>query len=280
MDIEALKAEAVSLATPLANALPLASDERLREMAEDVRTVGQREPIWLGDDGKIIDGRNRWVACKLAGVECKSMPLPADMRDRPAALVTSYNLMRRDLSLEDRALGAGRLANLPRGGDRGNQHTGGKVATETLPESADQPPVSLEEAAKIFGVSSGSAKRGRAIVKNADPELEKAVRSGKMSLAAAASKATGAANDKARRGDQPAPRPREERPRPVVVPERITRLVMWLRTGSRLFQELDGGANAFDFAAEHGVALDATDLSHVESFVAGMLSVAKAGRAA
>ena len=44
--------------------------------------------------------------------------------------------------------------------------------------------------------------------------------------------------------------------------------------------ELDGGANAADLAARHGVDLNATDLSHVESFVAGMLAATKAGRAA
>ena len=70
------------------------------------------------------------------------------------------------------------------------------------------------------------------------------------------------------------------KPAPVVVPEAVMRLVMWLRTGSRLFAELDGGANAADLAARHGVDLNATDLSHVESFVAGMLAATKAGRAA
>jgi hypothetical protein len=53
---------------------------------------------------------------------------------------------------------------------------------------------------------------------------------------------------------------------------------MWLRAGSRLFESLDGGASATDLSAEHGVALDHTDLSHVKSFVAGMMSVAEAVR--
>lgn len=219
MDIEALKREAESLADPLANTLPLASDDRLREMADDIRLVGQREPIWLGQDGKIIDGRNRWIACKLAGVECRSMPLPDDMRGRPAALVTSYNLMRRDLSLEDRALGAGRLANLA-DGQRADLAKKQASATET----ASPPPVSLDEAAKIFGVSSGSAKRGRAIVKSADPELEKAVRSGKLSLAAAADRATGKSQDKAKREAKAMPPVVPIRERPVLVHDATTEI--------------------------------------------------------
>jgi hypothetical protein len=67
-----------------------------------------------------------------------------------------------------------------------------------------------------------------------------------------------------------------QKPAAVVVPESITRLVTWLRTGSRLFEELDGGANAAELAERHSVQLNAIDLSHVESFVAGMMSAAKA----
>ena len=115
--------------------------------------------------------------------------LPSDMRERPIALVTSYNLMRRDLSLEARALGAGRLATLERGSNRFEMKVDGATEPSTsfpIEGAAADPPVSLAEAAKVFGVSTGSAKRGRTIVKSGDKKLESAVRSGELSLAAAA----------------------------------------------------------------------------------------------
>lgn len=207
MDIEALRREVMELAHPAANTLPLMNDQRLSELVDDLRKVGQREAIWVDDDGLIVDGRNRWIACKLAGITCRSLQVPDDMR--PAGMVISYNLNRNDYSLEDRALGAGRLANLEAGY---NQFVKKEVGAT---EPTSSPPVSIAEAAKIFGVSTGSAKRGRTIVKSADPELEKAVRSGKMSLAAAASKATGTANEgrpRERRSTMPPVAPIRERP--------------------------------------------------------------------
>jgi len=53
---------------PLAAEFPDMSEEQIAELAEDIKLNGQLEPIVLLH-GKILDGRNRYRACQIAGVE-------------------------------------------------------------------------------------------------------------------------------------------------------------------------------------------------------------------
>jgi len=52
---------------PIANIFPLIEGEEFDKLFYDVRTFGVREPVWLYE-GKILDGRNRYLAAKKAGV--------------------------------------------------------------------------------------------------------------------------------------------------------------------------------------------------------------------
>lgn len=62
-------------------------------------------PIWRDGNCRIIDGRNRWIACQLAGVECVDRRFDGD-DEAVRALVKSMNLMRRGLNAEERAAAA------------------------------------------------------------------------------------------------------------------------------------------------------------------------------
>src|SRR5262245_36211287 len=53
---------------PLAASFPLMEGEDLEALVEDIRANGQREAIELDASGRLIDGRNRLRACKLAGI--------------------------------------------------------------------------------------------------------------------------------------------------------------------------------------------------------------------
>lgn len=53
---------------PIACIFPMLPDDELAAMADDIRTHGQHESIVLFE-GCVLDGRNRWLACKMAGVE-------------------------------------------------------------------------------------------------------------------------------------------------------------------------------------------------------------------
>lgn len=84
---------------PAAELFPMLSDERLQELADDIKANGQKEPITLLD-GMIVDGRNRYQACKLAGVTPSFREYEGG---DPFAWVWSLNGQRRDLSAEHRA---------------------------------------------------------------------------------------------------------------------------------------------------------------------------------
>ena len=89
---------------PLADVFPMLSKWELQELADDIKANGQNHPIVIGKvDGKLmlIDGRNRRAACLLAKVE----PITKELGGADAvALIVSENLMRRNLTVSQRAM--------------------------------------------------------------------------------------------------------------------------------------------------------------------------------
>ncbi len=48
---------------------PMLGDAELEELAEDIKANGLLEPILIDTEDRIIDGRNRYRACQMAGVD-------------------------------------------------------------------------------------------------------------------------------------------------------------------------------------------------------------------
>lgn len=101
---------------PYANLFPLIEGPEFESLVADIAAHGVREPVWLYE-GKILDGRNRYRAAQVAGVEC---PTNTYEGDSPLQFVVSLNLHRRHLNESQRAMVAARVATLPIGA---NQHT-------------------------------------------------------------------------------------------------------------------------------------------------------------
>lgn len=89
---------------PVADLFPMLTGDEFAELTEDVRQHGLLEPIWLHPDGRIVDGRNRYKACRAAGVEPRFRTW--DGNGSLVEFVVSLNLHRRHLTSSQRAMSA------------------------------------------------------------------------------------------------------------------------------------------------------------------------------
>src|SRR5271157_775799 len=84
----------------LANLFPLLENDKLKELVDGIKENGQLLPIVIFE-GKILDGRNRYNACKLLGIE----PLYENIETKdPLGYVLELNLKRRHLNESQRAV--------------------------------------------------------------------------------------------------------------------------------------------------------------------------------
>ena len=85
---------------------PLNEDD-VAALAEDIKANGQIAPILALKDGRIIDGRNRWLACQKAGIEPLVEVINPEgeevAEEKLFAMATSCNSMRRDMTTSLRA---------------------------------------------------------------------------------------------------------------------------------------------------------------------------------
>lgn len=86
---------------PVADLFPLLAGDELAELVEDIKERGLLQPIVLDSEGRILDGRNRYAACQLAGVEPQFTTY--DGPD-PDGYALSVNVARRHLGTGPRAM--------------------------------------------------------------------------------------------------------------------------------------------------------------------------------
>ena len=159
---------------PVADIFPAMSDAEFRELVEDIREHGQREPVWILEDKRVIDGKHRVKACVELGRSVEARVYHGS-ETSVEAFVVSLNLKRRHLSEEQRSMVASRLANLEEGRPE-----------KTAPIGA----VSQSDAAELLNVSRRSVQRACVVLENGAPELIAAVDAGQVSVSAAAEVAT------------------------------------------------------------------------------------------
>lgn len=187
--------DSVIPAHPLADLFPMLSLADADALRLDIVENGLRERIVILDE-QILDGRNRYRAAVGAGVIFGD--LPADGSDlwishfrrfNPAqdgdalAFVLSKNKFRRHMTPGQLGLLAADIANLK----------AGRPKAATMPNSTETPPiggVSLEAASEMVGAKLRNAERGAVVRDHGTPELVEKVRSGEVTVSAAADLAT------------------------------------------------------------------------------------------
>ena len=90
---------------PIANIWPLLSDRELQDLVDDIQQNGLVHPVVLYED-KILDGRNRVKACKMAGVAIMTEEYEGD---DPIGYAFSLNDKRRHLTTSQRAAAAAEM---------------------------------------------------------------------------------------------------------------------------------------------------------------------------
>lgn len=160
---------------PACELFPKLPEKELQELADDIQANGLQNPIVLLDN-KILDGRNRYAACKLAKVQPKFTKW--DGEGSPLAWVISQNMMRRHLTASQRAVVAlDVLPLLEKEAKERQRKRNGKVAHKcaTMNEKAS------EAAARLAKSSARYVEMAKAIGKDA-PDLLGEVRTGELSL--------------------------------------------------------------------------------------------------
>jgi hypothetical protein len=152
---------------PLADIFPLLEGREFDSLVADIKASGLHEAIWLYQ-GQILDGRNRYSACRSLGRDCATRPYTGD---DPLGFVLSMNLQRRHLDESQRGMVAARLATM-RQGER----------TDLVEISTK---LSQEQAAALLHVSRETVVAANKVLQDGAAELAQAVDTGKLAVSAA-----------------------------------------------------------------------------------------------
>jgi ParB-like chromosome segregation protein Spo0J len=184
----------VMRAHPAADLFPLLPDDQLAELAQDIRVRGLVEPIVTVDVSgvtMILDGRNRYRACLVAGVEPRTIAWDGT-GGSPSGFVLAKNIHRRHLSPSQRAAIAVDLLPMLEAEARERQVAAAEATNarahlalvEAVPEASSEPVVrgrSRDIAASALGVSGRSVGDAKAIAEAA-PEVLVEVKAGNLSI--------------------------------------------------------------------------------------------------
>jgi hypothetical protein len=171
---------------PLAELLPRLGGAEYDALRDDIAAHGLQQPIVVYE-GKILDGRHRYDACRELGIEPM---LTAYGGINPAAFVLSSNVHRRHLTAGQQASVFAQVmlyaeANPPKvSGKLADCHVDDKPTGKLAGEPT------MQQVAKAAGVGERTLRDAKKVAAK-DPELSKKVVAGEVTLPAAVERVTG-----------------------------------------------------------------------------------------
>lgn len=167
---------------PAANLFPMLSGAEYEALRDDIKANGQLELIWLHPDGRILDGRNRYCACRDLGIE----PRFSTWKGEGSAVdfVVSLNLHRRHLTQGQKAMVAADLLPLKEAEARERQlatqnNDTGRAVRAKMPQQDKGR--SRDQAGALVGVGGRYVSEAKRI-QEAAPDLAADIRAGKTNI--------------------------------------------------------------------------------------------------
>jgi len=167
---------------PLAARWPMMPADELAALAESIAAEGLMHPLVLDASGRLVDGRNRLEACRLAGRSPRFLTPPGmDSDEAVRAYITQVNAQRRNVSTGQKAMAV--ADDLAADGKRNN----GRWARGSVSQDSD-----------LSGDAWRVAMAAAGLVIDWRPDLTDQVIAGDITLNAAAEQAEAARNTQAR----------------------------------------------------------------------------------
>lgn len=161
---------------PAANLFPMLTGDEYQQLKADIATNGQLEPIWIHPDGRILDGRNRYMACCDLGIAPKTRQWNG--QGSAVGFVVSLNIHRRHLTASQRA--AISLDVLPMLEDEARERQGARTdIVEIIPPSNNGK--ARDQAAALFQTNGRYVQEAKNIRHDA-PDLYEAVKTGELTI--------------------------------------------------------------------------------------------------
>jgi N6-adenosine-specific RNA methylase IME4 len=164
---------------PVADIFPLMTGSEFETLKQDIDDNGLIEPIWTYNN-QIIDGRNRYRACKELNIEPTYREW--DQIGSLVQFVVSLNLNRRHLDTSQRALIGAKIK--PMFEEEAKRRSGQRTDLSANLRLGDWGK-SSEKAADAVNVSSRSIETADVVLERGSKALVKAVQAGEVSVSAA-----------------------------------------------------------------------------------------------
>jgi protein gp37/ParB-like chromosome segregation protein Spo0J len=174
---------------PAALIMPPMNETEFKEFKEDISGNGLIEPIILFQ-GKVLDGRNRYNACKELDIEVWAREWEGGMD--PVEYVVSKNIHRRQLTPGQRAAAAAKAMDYHVAEAKERQRASGRFegknedgtpkekfqVMEPVPQPEKESKKARDEAGKLFSVSGRSVSSAKTILEHGTDEEKQALESG------------------------------------------------------------------------------------------------------